>query len=474
MLVQFKNSFGRLNLSQRFILASLVILLGGMIGLGEWVGKQIELGVVHRTAAATALFVDSFIAPNLQELATNDTIQKEHITTLNLLQETQMGQEIVAFKVWNNEGRVLYSTEPSTIGQVFPIEDSLARAWQGEVVSQISSLQKEENFLERAKQSQLLEIYSPVRLGGTNQIIAVAEFYQKVDALDREIAAARQRSWLVVGTATLVIYLLLAGFVRQASDTIERQKSALSQHVDQLTELLDQNESLRNRIRRAAARFTTLNERFLRRFSAELHDGPLQDLGLAMLRLDNVEAYFSDQHNNSPVGDDLVVIHSSLQRAMEEIRSLSTGLGVPQLHDLTLPETISRVVRVHEQRTRTSVVLNLSNVPEWVALPVKITIYRLIQESLHNAYRHANGLGQQVTVSCVDNQIKVEVSDQGPGLGKESASWWDKHLGMVGMRERVESLGGRFRVESAPGQGTRIIADLSLQEEEEYEAEQQS
>jgi hypothetical protein len=161
MLAQFRNFFGQLNLSQRFMLASLVILLTAMIGLGKWVGKQIELGVVNRTAATTALFVDSFIAPNLQELATEDTLQKEHISTLNLLQETQMGQQIVAFKVWDEEGRVLYSTELSTIGQVFPIEETLAQSWRGEVVSQISSLQKEENFLERTKESQLLEIYSP-------------------------------------------------------------------------------------------------------------------------------------------------------------------------------------------------------------------------------------------------------------------------------------------------------------------------
>ena len=475
MLVQFRKFFGRLNLSQRFMLASLVILLGAMIGLGEWVGKQIELGVVHRTAATTALFVDSFIAPNLQELATDNTIHDEHIRTLDRLQETQMGQEIVAFKVWDDEGRLLYSTEPSTIGQVFPIEESLARSWRGEVVSQISSLQKEENSLERAKQSQLLEIYSPVRLGGTNQIIAVAEFYQKVDALNREVAAAQQRSWLVVGTATLVIYLLLAGFVGRASDTIERQKLALSQHVDQLTELLDQNESLRNRIRRAAARFTALNERFLRRFSAELHDGPLQDLGLAMLRLDHVEDYFSKQRkstsNNNAVREDLSVIHSSLQRAMEEIRSLSAGLGVPQLSELTLAETISRAVRVHEQRTGTKVTVNVSEIPNNASLPVKITVYRLIQESLHNAYRHADGLGQEVTVRRVNGQITLEVSDRGPGLKQDTASPWDKHLGMVGMRERVESLGGTFQVESSPGQGTKILANLSFQEEEEHEEE---
>jgi len=455
----------RLNLSQRFMLASLVILLSGTVGLGEWVGQQIEEGVIHRTAATTALYVDSFIAPNLQELAQNKTLTQEHTDILNrLLQETPLGQQIVSFKVWDASGRVIYSTEPSTIGQVFPVEEGLLLAIEGEVTTQISKLQKEENLLERAKQSRLLETYSPVRLGGTNQVIAVAEFYQTVGDLQKEIIAAQRRSWLAVGLAMLVIYALLAGFVRQASDTIEHQQIALQQQVNQLTELLTQNESLRERIRRAAARFTTLNERFLRRFSAELHDGPLQDLGLALLRLDPVVEQISPiKPDNGSVKDDLDVVKSSLQRAMEEIRSLSAGLGVPQLNELTLPETLARVIHVHEQRTRTNVALNLFSIPDQVSLPVKITVYRLVQEALNNAFRHAGGREQQVNVGYQAGQITVEVSDHGPGFHYDEGSWWDKHLGLIGMRERVESLGGNFHVVSAPGKGTKVVANLSLE-----------
>jgi signal transduction histidine kinase len=465
MLTKFRKFFERLDLSQRFMLAGLVILVGGAIGLGEWVGGQIEEGVIHRTAATTALYVDSFIAPNVQELAHSKTLTQEHVDILNrLLQETPLGQQIVSFRVWDAEGRVIYATEPAMIGQVFPVEEGLLLALQGEITTKISALQKEENVLERAKQSRLLETYSPVRLGGTNQVIAVAEFYQAVGELQREITTAQQRSWLVVGTAMLVMYALLAGFVRRASDTIEQQKVALSRQVSQLTELLAQNESLGERIRRAAARFTTLNERFLRRFSAELHDGPLQDLGLALLRLDPVlEQISATKPDNNPVKDDLDVVQGSLRRAMDEIRSLSAGLGVPHLNNLTLPETLARVVHVHEQRTGSKVTLNLFAVPDQVPLPVKITVYRLVQEALNNAFRHAGGRDQRVDVSCQAGQITVEVSDHGPGFHYDGESWWNKHLGLVGMRERIESLGGTFHVESAPGEGTTIIANLSLE-----------
>jgi signal transduction histidine kinase len=449
------------------MLASLVILVAGMLGIGSWVGQQIEAGVIQQTAATTALYVDGFIAPNLQELGETDTLTPGHVAMMSrLLEDTSFAQKIVAFKVWDGQGRVLYSANPATIGQVFPVTEGLKRAWQGEVVSRLSDLQDAENILERVSQSRLLETYSPVRLRGTNQVIAVAEFYQVATDLEQEISAARQRSWLVVGGATLVMYLLLAGFVQQASNTIVRQQTELNQQVVRLTELLGQNEALHERVRRATARTTALNERFLRRISAELHDGPAQDLGLALLRLDHVAARYAAHHSleaNNPAGEDLDIIQISLHRALQEVRAIAAGLGLPQLNPLNLADVLARVVRVHEQRTKTKVELCLSNLPEQAPLPVKITMYRLIQEALNNAYRHAAGQGQQVLVVGEGSQLRVEISDRGPGFNGTPSGEWDKYLGLVGMRERVESLGGLFQIQSQPGQGTKIMAHLSLQ-----------
>ena len=208
----------RLSLAQQFTVASLVILVAGMVGIGGWVGRQIEAGVVHRTAATTALYVDSFVAPNVQELSQSATLSAEHRAELErLLRDTSLGQEISAFKLWSAEGRILYSDDPLLVGQTYPIDEDLGRAFSGEVTGAISDLDKAENVRERAAQSQLLEMYSPVRQAGTDRVIAVAEFYQQVDDLQRDIGAARWRSWLIVGGATLLMYVLLAGFVQRAS-----------------------------------------------------------------------------------------------------------------------------------------------------------------------------------------------------------------------------------------------------------------
>ena len=212
-------------------------------------------------------------------MARSDTLTPEHVATLReLLQNTPLGQQIATLKVWDIHGRLVYSTDTAEIGAVFPVQGGLERAWNGEVAARISDLRDAENARECERDAQLIEIYSPVRLRGTEQIIAVADFYQKVDGLQREIGAAQQRSWLVVGGVTLLMYLLLAGFIGRASDTIGRQELALRDQVARLTELLAQNVELHERVRRAATRTTALNERFLRRISADLHDGSAQEL----------------------------------------------------------------------------------------------------------------------------------------------------------------------------------------------------
>jgi signal transduction histidine kinase len=333
------------------------------------------------------------------------------------------------------------------------------------VAANISNLQGAENVDERKKYSQLLQIYCPVRLYGTDQIIAVAELYQKVDALQADINTAQWHTWLAVGLAMALIYLALVGFVRAASNTIGRQGLELTRQVQRLTELLTQNGELRARVQRASANATASNERFLRRISAELHDGPVQELGAALLRMDRVIG--QDQANlanlsNAVYQEQLPAIQTSMQNAIQEVRALASGLGLPQLEGLRLDEVLAKVVNSHEKRTGTQVKLTTAGLPEQTELPVKITLYRIVQEALNNAFLHAGGVGQAVSAACQADRIQIEVSDQGPGFDVNQSIDWEEHLGLAGMRQRVESLGGAFSVESEINHGTRVTVNLNL------------
>jgi signal transduction histidine kinase len=453
-------SVRQLSLAKRFLLGSLVILFVGMAGIGLWVTRQIEDGVVHRTASTTAVYVDSLIASSVQDLAEGDSLSPDSEARLDwLLTETPLGQQVAVFRVWDRSGRVVYSSIPELTGQNVETDEDLATALGGQVTAHIGDLEGELPDSEQPP-GDLLEIYSPVRRTGTDEVIGVAEFYYGTTELKQDLAGAQRRSWLVVAGVTVVIYLLLAIFVQRASNTIVSQQRTLRGQVTRLTDLLRQNAELHERVQGAATRTTALNERFLRRFSAELHDGPAQDLSFALLQLDNVQARIGDD-------PDLEAIQGSLKRALEEVRATSTGLALPQLSNLTLAQTVEHAVRAHRRRTGSQVAVAIGEVPAQADVAVKIAIYRVIQEALANAWRHAQGIGQAVRVERDGRSLIIAISDQGDGFDDGDMETGER-LGIVGMRERVVSLGGDFAVMSARGSGTRITARLPIALEDEH------
>jgi signal transduction histidine kinase len=458
----------RFSLTQQFMLVSLVILLIGMLGLGWWVGKQIETGVINRTASEKALYVNSFIHPALENYVTGTELDPENIQKLdNLIKNSPLAQNVVSFKVWNLDGKIIYSSSQLLVGRAFTIKNELERAMQGDIVAIISDLDDEEDVPERNKWNKLLETYSPVTKSSTNQIIAVVEFYQEIDSLLDEIEKAQISSWLVLGVATLMVFLILSVFVQRASVTINHQRSELKSQVSRLTELLSQNAELHERVRQASSRSATLNERLLRRISAELHDGPAQDLGYVLLRLDGIQPQSQPNQDLSlsygTYSIRLNEIKGSLQHAMQEIRAIASGMGLPELDTLSLEQTLTRVVRAHEQRTGTKVDFSYSGMQNQGSISVKIIVYRLVQEALNNSYRHAGGKGQRVKANCDQNELCIEISDQGPGFDIQQDFNHDGHLGLSGIYDRVTSLGGRVQIKSIEGQGTLILAQIPLE-----------
>lgn len=469
MLRKISLLINRWSLAQRFMLAGLVFLVVGAIVIGSWVAAKIRLNMINEAAAATALYMDSFISPNIQELGGGGSLTPGHFENLNtLLETTDLGRQIVTIKIWGMDNSIIFSNTASLVGRTFPAAEDMEEARNGKIVASITDLQDDENVEERKLYSRLLEIYIPIRLNGTHEVIAVAEFYRGIENLEAQIQAAQRESWLVVSAIMTAIYLVLIGFVQSINQTIARQETGLRNQVWRLTELLTQNEELDKKMRRAAVNTTALNERFLRRTSAELHDGPVQQVSLALLRLDRVNAQNETcrvVNEDFECNDHLPTVQTSLQTALQEMRSIASNLGLPSLEKPSLDEVIHRVARSHERQTRTKVTVNTRNLPADAALPVKITVYRLLQEALSNAYIHGGGMDQWVRAACENELLQIEISDKGPGFDVSLISE-DEHLGLAGMRERVESLGGIFEIQSVPGEGTIVNANIFLGREE--------
>jgi signal transduction histidine kinase len=250
------------------------------------------------------------------------------------------------------------------------------------------------------------------------------------------------------------------------NQTIERQRQELQEKVVTLGKLLEQNEVLRSRLVLAATRSTTLNERFLRRLSAELHDGPAQDLGFALLKLDGGPLHAVAQNatleQQTRYNKELEAIQTSIARALGEMRAIATGISLPELEHLSLKDTLLRVIQNHKRRSQTEVQFVLEETPQELPLPVKITLYRLVQESLTNAFKHAGGKGQAVRLFSQNNLLHLEISDAGAGFMPTASLDHSEGLGLIGMRERVESVGGNFTIESKLGVGTKVKIILPL------------
>ena len=436
-----------------------MILVAGMVSISFWIQREIKEAVTHRTAEVTALYVNSLVSPQLRSFDGSSLLSQADVEAFDLLlTESALGSDIVAFKLWAADGTVLYSPNEALIGQTFDPHPELERAFGGDIIAELSDLSNPDNVFERQLWDSLIETYAPVRLGDSQQVVAVAEFYQDPEHLLGEIQRAQVRSWLFVGAATLVMYLLLVGIVHRVSNIIESQRSELEGNVTRLRDLLTRNRRLQDRMQAAAGRTTALNERYLHRISADLHDGPAQNVSLALLRLEDLDQKAGNQPNDT---EDLNTVRSSLDSALTDLRSIARGLRLPEIQDLSPTETARRVLKDFKRATGRDVEFQHGKVPIKASLPLKITIYRVLQEALANSFRHANGASQTVTMTSSGNDVNIEISDDGAGFDPQTVRG-DGTLGLIGMRERVELLGGRFEVTNRTPTGTRILVSLPL------------
>jgi signal transduction histidine kinase len=475
-LRRFRSGLANLTLARRFLLVSLAVVVFGGVSVGWLLGQLIETSAINRTTDVTALYVESFVAPELQSLRTSSTLTEPEIASLQTLMSTGVGQRIVTFRIWSTGGTILYCPTSALIGHTFPMEGDRGRAAQGAVTGDISSLTDPENVYERQHWSHLLEIYMPIRASGSSLIIAVAELYQLPDDLEKEVNNDHLTAWGFVAVAALLAYLALAFVVRQGSRRIVDQDADLRAKVRELSDLLGQNAELHQHLQRAAARTTTLNELERRRIGSDLHDGPSQALAFAMLRLDAVGDAGSGGGGTAGAaggdsGDELRKVRTALDDALREMRSIAAGLRTPEMERATPGEIVRRAVADHERRAGTAVKLEIEDIPDSAPLATKIALYRIVSEALSNAARHGKGIDVRVNVACRANGLlAVEVSDRGPGFDVRLRRK-DGHLGLAGIRERAELLGGRMELESRPagkagaGSGTTIRVYLPLGED---------
>lgn len=448
-------------LAKQFLLIGGLVAATAMAVVGAFVTSLIEDAVTRNSAATTALYVDSVIAPLLPDMqktqVLDDTVARALDETLG---QGALGNRLSSFRLWRADGTVLYSSEKNMVGRRFALGPELTTAFAGQMVAQFIPFGEADGTTKRQAGDPLLKIYNPVLQPWSGEVVAVSEFHEIANEFHLSLNRARLHTWLAVAGFTLAFFIALSAIVMRGSRTIEKQRHALSERVNELSALLAQNETLRGRLQQASQRATALNETILRRIGADLHDGPAQLVAFASLRMDS-NALISPSTPQEARERAVAAIKASLDEAMHEIRTICNGLVLPQIESASLTEILERCVRAHEQRTGSAVDLSMTDPPRHLSPSAKICIYRFVQEALNNAYRHGGGVGQRVRQSMDGDKVRIEVADGGPGFDPDDVQ--PTSLGLAGLKGRVESLGGTFEI-NGDAPGTLVRMSLGIEE----------
>lgn len=216
----------------------------------------------------------------------------------------------------------------------------------------------------------------------------------------------------------------------------------------------------------ASRRMLAITEWELQRILLDIHDGPVQHMYAALSQVDLMEAAI----DRSPDLDPEVRLRKDrirklLEDGLTEVRSFIGAFRAPEFEHRPLRQLLDELLLQHEHLTDTQIALQSDDDLPAADLPVRIALYRILQEGLSNAYRHGGASKVEVSLRSVPGgahpRLRLEIVDNGAGFDTTDALG-ETHFGLRGMRDRVEMVGGSFDLASNPGEGTRVTVEVDV------------
>ncbi len=207
--------------------------------------------------------------------------------------------------------------------------------------------------------------------------------------------------------------------------------------------------------RDALRRIVEAQELERRRLARELHDQTGQELTSVLLGLKAV----GEAKNDAEHADALAAVREQVLETLHDVRRLAVELRPKALDDFGLTPALERLRDTFSQQTGMRVELE-SRIRERLPADVETALYRIVQEALTNIVKHAQASTISIVLAHQAGAVTVLIEDDGRGFTHGDGS--DEGLGLLGMGERLALLGGRLKIESTPGSGTTIVAEVPL------------
>lgn len=414
-----------------FVFAGLIGTLaigGGSLFASREAGESEAIAQVR---ARTLVVASTVVEPSLSE-----ALLAGHPRALAALdQEVQsrvLDESTLRVKLWDQSGRIVYSDEPALIGETYELEGEKRESLgTGLVVSEISHLEGPENRFEAVLADEMLEVYLP--LDGPNGEQLLYESYFAISGVTESASRIRSAFWPIIVGALLLMEALHLGLASWLSRRLHR------------------NQVERERLLQRAIDASDLERR---RIAADLHDGVVQDLvGTSFA----VAAAAESAVAQSPeLAADLRAAAMGSRRSLQSLRSLLVDIYPPNLHEQGLNAALADLL-APAPNLGIAAELRVDDPPQSPA--VTALVYRVVQESVRNVFRHADATEVAVNIEGAPRSTVATITDNGVGFcpGAEPESG---HLGLRLLTDLTADAGAAFSVSSTPGVGTQVRVEV--------------
>jgi signal transduction histidine kinase len=194
------------------------------------------------------------------------------------------------------------------------------------------------------------------------------------------------------------------------------------------------------------------------RLARELHDGPAQYFANAVFQTEYLERLLA--HDPPAVASGLALLRDGLRHGVAEIRRCIFDLRLPAIDELGLIAWMTGYLADYERQFGVVVEASLPSEDPRLTSEQTVTVFRVLQEALTNARKHAQARHIRVVLRCRRQELILLVEDDGQGF--DPSVHRPGQYGLLGMRERAQLVGGRLEIAGRPGQGARIVLHLPL------------
>jgi len=461
-----------------FAIASLVVFV--LVGVGIAVARADDVRARAEQAATVRaeLIAEGIVAPLLRPDDVVAPIRGQRYVELDrAVRELAIEDTgVKRVKVWRADGTIVFSNDPEQVGFKPEFEEDLEHAFDGEVESEISQLDAEENISERKLADQLFETYVPVNLSdaaATDHVDAVIEIYQDYSAIQGEIDRMNHTLTVSLGVGLLALYILLLPLMVGTTRTLRRQNAQLTEQAEQLSIHLEREQE------------TVAELRELDRLKGDFVAAASHELRTPLTTIRGFAELLQEGHDPSdPVTRDAV--ETILRQTAHLQRLVANLLREAKLEQSTMPGALSstsveNVLRDVRDGFPGSVGrIELEIEPDLPSLPADpVMLYEIVANLVDNALKYSSAdAAVHVSARREDGSLVIRVRDRGDGIApgdlprifdrftqldqSSTRAHGGVGLGLHLVRELTRRLGGGVAVESVVGSGTVFTVTIPI------------